>query len=310
MGSTLNITIGNALEFYNFMDIPKKSIDLCIFDPPFFAEKKTFKSRSVNNIPEMEWINEKYVSNMSLTFFYLREYMKDEGWVAFKCDDRTSAVLYPELVKQGYILNRDVVWDKIKIGMGSYIRQQHETISCWRMTNKKSYFMYPAWRRDDETIKIRDKIHGNVGDINHRDRKGWHGGSKGLSFPSVIRLLPLGQGIKGQSKNHDHLCKTPISLWDPFLRWLCPHNGTVFDPFAGTGSIGKACIGLKDVFNNDKTVNYSGIEIDPQYSEKWTYTVEEIIQTKIDERKKTVQVLENIAKREREKLNKYLECSS
>lgn len=269
----LNITMGNALHFYDFMYIPKKSIDLCLFDPPFFAEKKTFESRSVNNIPEMKWIENKYIDNMSLTFFFLREYMKDEGWVAFKCDDRTFAVLYPELVKHGYIFNRNVVWDKIKIGMGSYIRPRHELISCWRVTNKKSYFMYSAWRRDEETLKMRKKIHGDSFDENHRDRKGWHGGSKGLSFPSVISLLPLGQGIKGQPKNHDHLCKTPKELWIPFLRWLCPMSGVVFDPFAGTGSIGKACLEAKDLFDENKKLEYIGIEIDPQYKDKGCWVI-------------------------------------
>lgn len=198
----------------------------------------------------MQWIETDYLENMKILALNLKDRMKSTGWICFKGDDITATTLFP-IFNEFFHFHGFVIWNKMKIGLGHYIRKQHEIISCYRVSSKeKSYFLHrPKMKKG-------------------KKKDGFHGSSKGLSFPSVISVLPLGDGILGNTEK-DHLCKTPQELWRWFVRWLCPNQGIVFDPFAGTGSIAKACNGLLDLKGEKIQISYYGIEIDEKCWNKW-----------------------------------------
>lgn len=54
-----------------------------------------------------------------------------------------------------------------------------------------------------------------------------------------------------------HPAEKPVELLERFVRVSCPENGLIFDPFAGSGSTGIACL------NNNR--NFIGIEKDDAY---------------------------------------------
>ena len=68
---------------------------------------------------------------------------------------------------------------------------------------------------------------------------------------SVWRIPPTSQGI-------DHPCPFPIALVQKLIESSCPPNGTVFDPFAGSGTTGIACI------NSGRS--FVGCELDEGYT--------------------------------------------
>lgn len=56
-----------------------------------------------------------------------------------------------------------------------------------------------------------------------------------------------------------HPAEKPVELLERFVRVSCPENGLIFDPFAGSGSTGIACL------NNNR--NFIGIEKDDGFFE-------------------------------------------
>ena len=126
---------------------------------------------------------------------------------------------------------------KIDIGLGYYLRKQHEVLSVYRPKKPKNTY----WAR-----KMRKGV----------PKVGWHGASKERSFGSVLSILKIKNGILGQ-QFQQHINQSPVKLWYPFLKWMCPQKGSVLDPCAGIGSVGIACkqMGRK----------YHGIEIDQEY---------------------------------------------
>ena len=60
-------------------------------------------------------------------------------------------------------------------------------------------------------------------------------------------------------KKNNHLTVKPTDLMCYLVRLVTPPNGTVLDPFMGSGSTGKACM--------TEGFNFVGIELDPDYIE-------------------------------------------
>ena len=66
-------------------------------------------------------------------------------------------------------------------------------------------------------------------------------------------------GISNSAWSHGHGAVTPMPLCERWVRYICPNDGLVLDPFTGSGTTGVACI---------KTGRrFIGIEIDERYCE-------------------------------------------
>jgi hypothetical protein len=114
--------------------------------------------------------------------------------------------------------------------------------------NGPSRFLYaPKASKEDreeglETLPLR-----TAGDVT--DRKD---GSDGLNSPRA------GAGRTNGSRNH-HPTVKPTDLMRYLCRLVTPPNGTVLDPFCGSGSTGKAAI--------LERLNFIGIELSAEYCE-------------------------------------------
>jgi DNA modification methylase len=79
------------------------------------------------------------------------------------------------------------------------------------------------------------------------------------------RIIPVGAKQSGfelaGKKASEHIAPYPEELIRPYIRSLCPANGTVCDPFLGSGTTmrvaleeGRNCIGIE---LNEKSINYA-----------------------------------------------------
>lgn len=76
----------------------------------------------------------------------------------------------------------------------------------------------------------------------------------------VLALLQMLSSIKGFAKSGNfHSTVKPVKLMEYLVRLITPLNGTVLDPFMGSGTTGVACKKLGFTF--------IGIELDPDYAE-------------------------------------------
>jgi DNA modification methylase len=72
---------------------------------------------------------------------------------------------------------------------------------------------------------------------------------------NVIPLSNADSKTSGGAKGHG--AATPYKLCDWWIKYICPQNGTVLDPFCGSATIGQAA------YNNK--CNYIGFEKDAKY---------------------------------------------
>jgi DNA modification methylase len=65
--------------------------------------------------------------------------------------------------------------------------------------------------------------------------------------------------ISAARDKHGHPCPFPVDLVAPLIESSCPRDGTILDPFCGSGTTGVACM------NTGR--NFIGFEIDAGYCE-------------------------------------------
>ena len=104
------------------------------------------------------------------------------------------------------------------------------------------------------------------GDYSH-NKPGAHLGGLG-DEGSAARYFYCAKASKkdrndGLSEKNPHVTVKPCSLMQYLVRLVTPKNGTVLDPFNGSGSTGKAC--MYENKERDANYKYIGIEITSEY---------------------------------------------
>ena len=111
--------------------IPKKSIDLVLTDPPYSTPVITaYGRRKEKNYGDLS-IQRHFFSRLKQM---LERILKDQTVVFIFCDARYYPILYE--VFYDWQTGQLLVWDKMRIGMGSPFRKQYELI----------YFLSPDCR--------------------------------------------------------------------------------------------------------------------------------------------------------------------
>jgi hypothetical protein len=72
----------------------------------------------------------------------------------------------------------------------------------------------------------------------------YRGASAKRGGVTPFNVFPTGNGGSdaGKASAHSHGAGTPYALADWWTRYICPHDGTVLDPFGGSGTMGLAAI--------------------------------------------------------------------
>lgn len=102
-------------------------------------------------------------------------------------------------------------------------------------------------------------------------------------------------------RKNTHPTVKPVELMQYLVRLVTPNNGTILDPFMGSGSTGKAAM----YENNEKDKNYTfiGIELDPEYYEianaRISYANGDIVIREVDENNNVVMRKQHIEKQKR-----------
>lgn len=117
----IDLRQGDCLEVMK--DIPNKSIDLIVTDPPYSTPTITgFGRKQVKNVADLS-IQETYMKCLKEEF---ERILKDNAPIFVFCDDK----YYPSIYRAFYNWQsvQMIVWDKGKIGMGKPFRKRHELI--------------------------------------------------------------------------------------------------------------------------------------------------------------------------------------
>lgn len=244
--SRMKATLYNGDCTKKIEQIPNESIDLVLTSPPYCIGKAYDVHTTIEGFLE---INEPII---------IASYnkLKLGGSICWQIGHHVSK---GEIIPLDYIvydafkrvcpdakLRNRIVWH---FGHGANCSKRfsgrHETI-LW-FTKGENYFF------DLDKVRIKQKYPG---------KKFYKGSRKG-----EYSCNPMGKNpgdvweIPNVNANHiektDHPCQFPIGLAQRIIRALAPENGTVMDPFMGSGSTGAAAI--------IENKNFIGIELDKAY---------------------------------------------
>lgn len=218
------LILGDCLE--KMKDIPNKTIDMIITDPPYGISYKSNKQKGDTRkgkeviVRDQEYFHiiegDKTLNTEFISICF--EKLKDNGAIYIFCHWSKWSALEKEVLSSGFSIKNMIVINKSNHGMGDLkgtYAPKHELVLF--ATKGRHIF-------NKEQKRINDVFDGKV------------------LFSGSHRFHPN---------------EKPISWLLPFIRRSCTPNGVVLDPFMGAGSAGLACLKLNR--------NFIGIEIDENF---------------------------------------------
>lgn len=183
-------------------EIPDASIDALVTDPPYGTASKTKIQKQGSN--NLNAFAIEWDQDLPLEWLkQARPKLVDGGAFLIFTDNRMITTLWDELVDTGYKPLQTFYWVKKNP---------------------------PPQPRKNFCSAVETAIFGRVdGKINY-----WGGGGHSPNCFSAP--------IVGGDERSDHPTQKPISLMAHLVRVLTPPNGTVLDPFMGSGTTGVAAV--------------------------------------------------------------------
>lgn len=215
----MKYTLHNEDFLSGVSSIPNKSIDLVIADPPYGLGKNYGNDSDMRSSEELvEW-------TMSWVDATIPK-IKDSGSLYLFATWRHSPEIF-SLMKKRLLMVNEIIWDRCVPSMGGSTRRfssVHDTIGYF-VLNKNYYFDVDAVRipYDPKTKKARTRS--------------LFKGSKwlevGYNPKDVWRVSRLHRQHK---ERRDHPTQKPLEIIERMVKASCPKNGTVLDPFSGSGT--------------------------------------------------------------------------
>jgi site-specific DNA-methyltransferase (adenine-specific) len=235
--------LGDCLEL--MQEIPNKSIDFCLTDPPYGTTACKWDS----------------VIPFDPMWDQLKRIVKDNGAIALFGSEPFSSALRMSNIK---MFKYDWVWDKkIPSGM-SYARhrpmQQNEIISIFG-NGKIGY--YPQMIKRDKPIKA-----GGMGQSESAATIGYKPLKKTYKLKNPTTIIKFDKIRKGSF----HPTQKPVALLEYLIKTYTLENETVLDFTMGSGSTGVGCVNLNRKF--------IGIEKDKEYFKIGSNRIQRALDTK------------------------------
>jgi DNA modification methylase len=278
----IDIRIGDCRDILK--TLPSESVDCVVTSPPYFNLRSYLPEDHPDKLKEIgtEKTPEEYVNNLVDIFREVKRVLRDDGtfWLNISSSyagsgkgigsDHGKAVftddnivktnwknigykpqeLIPipwlvaiELKKDGWKLIQDIIWTKDNCQPESVTKRctkSHEYILLFVKSQKYFY--------DNEAIKeptvskdksIRNRDAGKLNNVPGRAKM------KGLKTNDYdFRNKRSVWRINTVSYSGAHFACFPPKLAETCILAGCPKNGTVLDPFGGSGTVGEVCNAL------------------------------------------------------------------
>lgn len=217
---------GDCLELMK--NIPDKSIDLIIIDPPYLVMKNYWDKKEI--------INE-YISK--LLFEKSKEHSSLYVWCGIGEKSNSLFRWFPIFSEHWYF--KDLITWKKQRGMGNKRGWLYTREECmWFVKNKRKF----VWNKNNQ-YNLEEKRLFSLPN-NKSDYK---------RFTNVWADIKECAGSMKSCENHP--TEKPVNLMERIINLSCIENGIVLDCFMGSGSTGVACI--------NTSRNFIGIEKDEHY---------------------------------------------
>lgn len=134
------LTCGDA--FGLLADMPSKSVDLIITDPPYESLEKhrskgTTTRLKVSDGSSNEWFQTIPNSSFPKLFQEFYRILRNDRHFYLICDQETMFIAKPIAEAAGFRFWKPIIWDKVTIGMGYHYRCRYEVILFFEKGKRK-----------------------------------------------------------------------------------------------------------------------------------------------------------------------------
>lgn len=237
MPVNIDLQLGDCLELMR--DMPDKSVDLIVTDPPYghnnnngdlISQREAALGRGTPG-DTRPIANDGYDEANELVKQLFREAARllRSGGCCCCCCCCGGGGPDPQFARWALWMDEPlefkqmVIWDKGKMGMGWHYRRSYETVLVAQKRGGKCRWF-------DTSYKVENII-----------RPGDYG---------IKKIIPT---------KDQHPTQKPVALFEHFIRLHSQEGDTVLDPFMGSGAAGVAC--------KNTGRNFIGMELDPTYYE-------------------------------------------
>jgi site-specific DNA-methyltransferase (adenine-specific) len=201
-----------------------------------------------------------------------------------------SSFAYCKIISEtDFVCRGEHIWCKSNVPtpIRSRLKHSHEKLFWFVKDADKYYFNEKPWLKPANARDGKDDFTGGISvngdkstrrDVNlrrqfferqdtefgvSRIQKKYYDYDNPMTIESSWRIINVGEKQKGfelyGKEKQEHIAPFPEILVKPYLESLCPKDGTVLDPFLGSGTTLKIA--------RDLGLNGTGIELNPSYAE-------------------------------------------
>ena len=236
------IVNGDLIECID--NIPDKSFDLIIVDPPYNLDKD-FHGRKFAAMSQSEY--EDYLRSW---FYKVCDKLKDEGSLYMCGDWKCTSSMQRVIEERLTIINR-ITWQREK-GRGALSNWKNGMEDIWfAVKNPQKYYFNVKSVMMKRKVIAPYKIDGKP--------KDWEETSEGnfrITYPSNF-WDDISVPFWSMPENTDHPTQKPEKLYAKLILASSKEGDSVFDPFVGSGTAA--------VVANKLNRHYFGIEINHEY---------------------------------------------
>ncbi|MDR2343297.1 MAG: site-specific DNA-methyltransferase [Spirochaetaceae bacterium] len=223
--------------------LPLEFADLLIIDPPYNLDKNFHGLRfSKTN-------DEAYLEYLKSWFPEIVKTLKPGGSVYICGDWRSTFCLY-QIMRDFTVIRNRIVWQREK-GRGAKANWKNVSEDIWFGTRGKEYYF------NVDAVKQKRRV---IAPYREKGKpKGWSetvDGNFRLTFPGNF-WDDISVPYWSMPENTEHPAQKPEKLIAKLILASCPENGTVLDPFLGSGTT--------SVVAKKLGRRYVGIEINEEY---------------------------------------------
>jgi site-specific DNA-methyltransferase (adenine-specific) len=250
-GDSNRIICGDALQVLG--DMPPERVDVVVTSPPYFRQRN-YAGQSCQ--VGQEATPSEYVQRLVSIFHQVRRVVKERGslWLVLGDkyqDGRQLGIPWRvalALSDDGWILRSDVIWHKPN-AMPSSVKTRPTTDHEYVFFFSKSrpyYYDADAIREPHVTFTEQSQMRGGRGHFHRRHGTPEEGKNRGNSNLHDGRwdqaFHPRGRNkrtvwsIPLSKFREAHFAVFPERLVETCIRASCPPEGTVLDPFVGSGT--------------------------------------------------------------------------
>lgn len=235
----LDLRIGDCLEVMRSM--PDASVDLVFCSPPYEEARTYGIDFDISGQAWVDWVIQRYIECLRISRGLVAWVVEGTGQQTVEWS-ATPALLMADLHRQGIPIWKPALYGRYSVpGRFSVLRNNYEWVICssggkplpW--SDPTACGEAPKCAPGGRTRPRKQDGSRNIAGTEYKQ-------PTRTNYGNLIWCGAVGGGNMGHELATENEAPYPLFLAEVFVRSFCPPDGTVYDPFCGSGTTGHAAL--------------------------------------------------------------------